>query len=113
MASMIGYWHLRGYGPYAVEETENAKVLGMVGLWYPNDWPEPEIKWALTRCYWGQGFSSEAARAVKNMAAEFIPEFSLISFMHSENLASIKLAKTIGARFCKEVDFRNDKWHIY
>lgn len=113
MASMIGHWHLRGYGPYAVEDTESTKVLGMVGLWYPNDWPEPEIKWALTRRYWGQGFASEAARAVKNMAAEFIPELSLISFMHSENLASIKLAKAISAKFCKEVDFRNGKWYIY
>ena len=113
MASMIEHWHLRGYGPYAVEERETAKVLGMVGLWYPNDWPAPEIKWALTRRYWGQGFASEAARAVKNMAAEFIPELSLISFMNSENLASIKLAKAIGARFYKEVDFRDGKWHIY
>ena len=96
MAGMIGHWYLRGYGPYAVEERESGKVLGMVGMWYPNDWPEPEIKWALIRRYWGQGFASEAARAVKHMAAEFIPDLALVSFINAENLASIKLAKAIG-----------------
>ena len=85
----------------------------MVGLWYPNDWPEPEIKWALIRRYWGRGFASEAALAVRKMAAEFIPELSLISFINSDNLPSIKLAKAIGAIFEKEVEFRGGKWHIY
>jgi RimJ/RimL family protein N-acetyltransferase len=113
MASMTGHWHLRGYGPYVAEEKATGKILGVVGLWYPNDWPGPEIKWALIRRYWGQGFASEAARAVKSMAAEFMPELPLISFIHSENLASINLAKAIGAQFEKEVEFRESAWHIY
>jgi RimJ/RimL family protein N-acetyltransferase len=113
MASIVGHWHLRGYGPYAVEERISARVLGVVGLWYPNDWPESEIKWALIRRFWGRGFASEAALAVRKMAAEFIPELSLISFINSDNLPSIKLAKAIGAIFEKEVEFRGGKWHIY
>ena len=113
MASMIGHWHLRGYGPYVVEEKASANVLGIVGLWYPNDWPEPEIKWGLLRRYWGRGFASEAARAVKNMAGECVPDLPLISFMDSGNLASIRLAKAIGASFEKEVQFRGGRRHIY
>ena len=35
MASMVGHWQLRGYGPYAVEKKETGEVLGTVGLWYP------------------------------------------------------------------------------
>lgn len=113
MASIAGHWLLRGYGPYAVEEKSSGAVLGTVGLWYPNDWPEPEIKWALTRRYWGRGFASEAARAIVRMAAEFLPHISLISFIHAENTASIRVALAIGAKFEKEVDFRAAKWHIY
>lgn len=113
MASMIGHWQLRQYGPYAVEEKGSGQVLGTVGLWYPSDWPEPEIKWALARRHWGKGFASEAARAVQRMAARQLPQLSLISFIHAENAASIQLAKAIGATFEKEAPFRGAVFHVY
>lgn len=113
VASIAGHWLLRGYGPYAVEEKLSGTVLGTVGLWYPSDWPGLEIKWALARRYWGRGFASEAARAVRTMATEFLPQTPLISFIHSENAASIRVALAVGAKFEKEIDFRNGKWHIY
>lgn len=97
MCSMIGHWHLRGYGPYAVEERTSGKVLGIVGFWYPNDWPSPEIKWALAPKYWGRGFASEAARAVQMAGKQHIPHILLISLIHSENKASSNLAVAIGA----------------
>lgn len=113
VASIVGHWLLRGYGPYAVEEKLSGTVLGTVGLWFPNDWPEPEIKWALAQRYWGHGFASEAARAVRTMATEFLPHTPLISLIHSENAASVQVALAVGAKFEKEIDFRNGKWHIY
>ena len=113
LANMVGHWHLRGYGPYAVEERSTGNVLGTVGLWYPKEWPEPEIKWALIRRYCGQGYASEAVRAVQAMAREHIPAMSLISLIHPENAASIALALAVGARFEKKVSFRGGSWHIY
>ncbi len=113
MATMIGHWQLRGYGPYALEDKATGKVMGPVGLWYPNDWPEPEIKWAISHAYWGHGYASEAARAVKKIAADFMPETSLISLIFSENEPSIKLALAIGAKFEKELEFRGQIAHIY
>jgi len=110
---MIGHWHLRGYGPYAIEEKASGNILGLVGLWYPNDWPEPEIKWGLIRQYWGQGFASEAARAVQKMAAKYIPEMSPISLIHSKNAMSINLAIAMKAEFEKAVDFRGGNWCVY
>jgi RimJ/RimL family protein N-acetyltransferase len=113
MAGMIGHWQLRGYGPYAVENKHTGKVMGPVGLWYPNDWPEPEIKWAISRANWGQGFASEAAWAVKQMAVNYIPELSLISLIYSGNERSKKLAVTLGAKLEKEIEFRGQTAHIY
>jgi len=113
MASMIGHWQLRGYGPYAIENKTSKKIIGISGFWYPNDWPELEIKWALSRQYWGKGYASEAARAIQKTAIKYIPEISLISFIHSDNTASIKLALTINAVFEKQVEFRGGNWHIY
>jgi Acetyltransferase (GNAT) domain len=42
MAALIGHWQLRGYGSYAMEDKEMKRVIGVVGLDYPNDWPGPE-----------------------------------------------------------------------
>ena len=113
LATMIGHWQIRGYGPYAVEDKVSGKVLGPVGLWYPYDWPGPEIKWALSRAYWGLGYASEAARAVKKIAANYMPETSLISLIFADNVASINLAIAIGAKFEKEIGFRGQIAHIF
>jgi len=113
MASMVGHWQLRGYGPYAVEDKSTQAVLGTVGLWYPVEWPAPEIKWALARRHWGKGYASEAVRAVQRMARERIPELSLISFINRENAASIRLALAVGAVLERELEFAGGLWHIY
>ncbi len=113
MAGMIGHWQLRGYGPYAMEDKVSQKIIGIAGFWYPNDWPELEIKWALIRQYWGNGYASEAARAIQAAAIKHMPGISLISFIHSDNISSIKLALSINAIFEKQVEFRGGNWHIY
>lgn len=113
MAAMIGHWQIRGYGPYALEDKGSGKVMGPVGLWYPNDWPGPEIKWALSRPYWGCGFASEAARAVKKIAAQYMPGVSLISLIYPDNTPSINLAEALGATFEKEIAFRGQIAHIF
>lgn len=113
MCSMVGHWQIRGYGPYALEEKATGQVIGTAGFWYPNDWPEPEIKWALAPQHWGKGFASEAARVVQAAAQAYIPDISLISFIHSDNQASIQLAQAIGATFEKEMNFRGGLWHLY
>lgn len=113
MAAMVGHWQLRGYGPYAVEDNSTGNVLGGVGLWYPNDWPKPEIKWAISREHWGKGYATEAARAVKKMAASSLPDTSLISLIYSENERSKYVALALGAVFEREMPFRGITAHIY
>ena len=113
MASMIGHWQIRGYGPYAAEEKSSGKVIGPMGFWYPNDWPFPEIKYALARKFWGNGYAREASLAIQRVAAQYLPDISLISFIHADNAASIKLARAINATLEKEVDFRGAKWMIF
>jgi RimJ/RimL family protein N-acetyltransferase len=113
MASMAGHWLLRGYGPYAVVEKAGGEVLGTVGLWYPLEWPEPEIKWALARRHWGKGYASEAVRAVQRMAHEFVPELVPISLIDSRNAFSIRLALAVGATLEREMEFAGGPFHVY
>lgn len=113
VAGMAGQWLLRGYGPYALEEKSTRTVLGTVGLWYPIEWPEPEIKWALARRHWGKGYASEAVRAVRRMASERVPDLSLISLIDSQNAASIQLALAVGATLEREMEFAGAPFHVY
>ncbi len=112
VASMAGHWMLRGYGPYALEDKASGEVLGTVGLWYPLDWPELEIKWALNRRHWGRGFASEAVRAVQAMAAAHLGG-APISFIDARNTPSIRLALAVGATLERETTFRGGTWHVY
>ena len=113
LAALAGHWQLRKYGSYALEEKKLKRVIGISGLDYPNDWPEPEIQWGLVRKFWGMGYAKEAAKEVKEMAGKYLPGLSLISVIHPENQNSINLAKSLGANFEKDYYFRDDTWSIY
>lgn len=112
-ATLAGHWLLRGYGPYALEEKATGAMVGAVGLWYPVDFPEREIKWAIHPGCQGRGYASEAARAVQAMANEVYPEQPPISFIHRDNQASIRVALAVGAVLENEVDFRGGRFQIY
>ena len=109
----IGHWQVKGYGPYAMVEKQSNRVIGISGFWFPYDWPEAEIMWALVRERWGKGFATEASLAVQATARKYMPDLPLISFIHSDNQRSINLALRLGATFERETTFRNGLWHIY
>ncbi len=66
---LIGHWHLRGYGPWLVEDRASGALVGRVGGFYPLEWPAMEIAWTLGRAWWGQGLAQEAARADQRRGA--------------------------------------------
>lgn len=113
IGSIARHWQRKSYGPYVLEEKASGTVLGLVGLWYPKEWPEPEIKWALARKHWGKGFAAEAARAVHAMAARHLPELHLISLIHFKNRHSIQLALALGATLESEMEFRGATHQVY
>lgn len=113
VAGSAGHWIWRGYGPYAVVERTGGAVVGLVGLWYPGDWPEPEIMWALVPSARGKGYATEAARAVRAMAREHLPTMRPISLISVGNEASERVALAVGARLEREMEFRGKPARIY
>ena len=112
-ATLAGHWLLRGYGPYALEEKASGELVGAAGLWFPCDFPEREIKWAILPQYQRRGYAREAAQAVQAMAGEAYPGQAPISFIHRDNAASIGVARAVGAQLEDEVDFRGGRFCIY
>lgn len=97
-AALAGHWTLRGTGPFILIDARDA-AIGSVGLWYPLDWPEPELSWSIwdARCE-GRGFALEAAEAVlAHLGA--IPRWSqLVSYIDPNNRRSVALAERLGAQ---------------
>lgn len=98
MAAVVGHWHLRGYGTWAVEDKSTRAFIGWCGLWYPEGWPEPELGYCLVRGTQGQGFATEAARCARSHAYEVLGWTTLISFIDLRNEPSIRVAQRLGAR---------------
>ena len=113
MAGMVGHWKLRGYGPYALEDRGEGRVVGTVGFWHPADWPELEIKWGLAAHYQGRGFAAEAARAVLAAGRRALPGFRPISLIHVDNRPSIRLAQVLGAESEREFEYEGEPHVVY
>ncbi|MEW9918380.1 GNAT family N-acetyltransferase [Marimonas sp. MJW-29] len=95
-ASMIGHWALRGYGFWIVD-TKDGETVGMVGLWYPDGWPEPELGWVMFAAGEGKGYAFEAAVEARRYAYETLGFRTLSSNIFPGNERSIALAERMGA----------------
>ena len=98
MAMIVGHWHLRGYGMWAVEEKATGEMVGRVGCWNPEGWPGLEVGWTLRRRFWGRGFATEAARAAIDYAFPELGRTRVISLIAPENVNSIRVAERLGER---------------
>ncbi len=96
MAFLVGHWQLSGCGTWAVEQRESGAFLGIAGFAAPAGWPGFELAWALARRWWGCGYATEAARAALAHAFTVWRKDRVISLIHPENRASIRVAERIG-----------------
>ena len=96
LASMIGHWYLRGYGIWAVEEKESGSLVGRIGCINPEGWPGFEVGWTLKREFWGKGYATEAARRALEYGFNELDKPHVISLIHPENRASIRVAERLG-----------------
>ena len=96
---IVGQWQLRGFGPWVVADRENDSALGVVGLFYPEDWPEPEITWGVFEGAEGRGIAYEAALETRRYAYEELGMTTLVSLTMPQNEKSIALAKRLGATY--------------
>lgn len=98
MALLVGHWHLRGYGHWAVEEKASGQFVGRVGFLNPVGWPGFEIGWSLRRDSWGKGYAIEAARRALRYAFTELDRAHVISLIHPDNAASIRVAERLGEK---------------
>ena len=83
-----------GCGLYAVIDADGAQ-LGMCGFHLAGVPPERQLVYALTPPAWGQGYASEAVRAVVAQAQQLrLPQ--IIATTDADNAASIAVLRACG-----------------
>lgn len=92
-----GRWMIAGHGAWAIERKSDGSALGLVSLNTAITLPEPELGWILWEGFEGQGYAYEAALNARNFAFEILQWQDLISGIHEDNVASIRLAERLGA----------------
>jgi RimJ/RimL family protein N-acetyltransferase len=104
MAFLVGHWHLGGSGMWVMEQRQTGAFLGVVGFAEPEGWPGFELAWKLLPRFWGNGFATEGARAALDHAFTVWRKERVISLIHADNRASIRVAEKLGERLEGRVD---------
>ena len=114
---MIERWEADGFGLFTTVRKHDGAVIGRVGLlvWNSETWEpttradgadaptEVEVGYTLGRDYWGQGYATEAAGAVRDYALRELGAERLIALIIRGNSASENVARKLGLEYERDV----------
>ncbi|HEX7339051.1 MAG TPA: GNAT family N-acetyltransferase [Rhodanobacteraceae bacterium] len=113
MAMLLGHWHLRGFGMWAVEHLEDGHFIGRVGLMYPEGWPDVALGWMLNPDDRHHGYATEAAAASLKFAWHHCRLQRVISLVRHGNEDSCHVAERLGGKCIDERDFCGSPTYVY
>jgi RimJ/RimL family protein N-acetyltransferase len=88
-----------GFGVWPVVSKQTSRVVGESGITYIPGTRDVEIAWLFKADAWGNGYATEAARAVLSYAFESIGLKRIYALIDRENPASIAVANRLGMRY--------------
>lgn len=97
-----GLWSLLGFGYWAVQTKSGGRYIGELGFadfhrsLAPSIDGIPEIGWALATQAHGQGYATEALRAVIAWGDAHLNVARTVCIIHRDNAVSIHLARKFG-----------------
>lgn len=107
LAMEIGHWQMAGFGRWTCVARDSGAAVGLVGLFGPHGWPEPEIGWDLFAGHEGKGYATEAALTARAYAYDILGWTTAISLVKPANTASARVAQRMGA--WHDSDFRHER----
>jgi RimJ/RimL family protein N-acetyltransferase len=108
----VGHWEWMGFGFWAIEEKGSGAFAGETGFaefkrdLEPATPGVPEIGWVLAPRTQGQGYATEAVRAVVAWGDAHFGGARTMCLIHEDNLRSVHVAEKCGYR-----EFRRTTYH--
>jgi ribosomal-protein-alanine N-acetyltransferase len=102
---LAGYREL-GYGDWATTLRGSDELIGLCGVLR---WPdlagreEIEVAYLLGRAWWGRGYATEAATAIRDRALATLERERLVCLVYHDNIASAAVARKLGMVWDKDV----------
>jgi RimJ/RimL family protein N-acetyltransferase len=89
-----------GHGYWLAVESGGGRVVGQAGVMTleVNRKPEAALGYILRREFWGLGYATEAAAAVRDRAFETTPCDRVVALVRPVNLLSQRVARRLGMR---------------
>ena len=109
------YFRKPDFGLKVLVEKASNKRIGHAGL-VPqmiDGKEEIEIGYWIAEEYWGRGFATEAARALKNLGKNQLQLGKLIALIQKGNSASQRVAEKIGMQVEKEIQLEGKDVYVY
>ena len=113
---MIERWNEDGFGLYTTLRKDDDAVIGRVGIliWNSETWEpttraqasgptEVEVGYTLGRDFWGQGYATEAAGAVRDFALNGLGADRVIALIIHGNTASENVARKLGLEYERDI----------
>ncbi len=104
LLSYVGHWTLLGFGYWAIESKATSKFIGELGFANfkreinPSIGDAPELGWALMSHAHGNGYATEAVRAVVAWGDAHLTSRTTVCIVNPENLASVRIAEKAAYR---------------
>ncbi len=126
LSYMMEHWQQHGFGSWAItlKETTPNGFIGYCLLQYlhagrcgvseeiAHSVKEVELGYALAKPFWGQGYASEAARAVVQFAFEEANLPRLVAAIHPDNAASRHILEGLGMILQPEMNYYGECPHF-
>jgi RimJ/RimL family protein N-acetyltransferase len=94
----VGHWALRGCGYFVAIDKATGRFAGRIGFTDFDGWPGFELGWTIAPEFQGRGYATEGARRLLRYAFEDMDKSHVISLIHPENVASIRVAEHLGEK---------------
>jgi RimJ/RimL family protein N-acetyltransferase len=102
LLAYIGHWHTFGFGFLCLRERATGRFVGEAGLadfrrdMTPSFDGAPEAGWALASWAHGQGFATEAMRAILEWADTTLRAPRTVCMIDHGHVASVRVAQKLG-----------------
>ncbi|MFP7479752.1 GNAT family N-acetyltransferase [Terribacillus saccharophilus] len=103
------------YGLQVLVEKASGEPIGHAGL-VPQEVDgatELEVGYWIAPAYWGKGFATEAAAAIRDIALKQLNEDRIIALIYPDNIASCRVAEKLGMHIWKTIERHNKEVLVY